>query len=168
MSATIKNKLSKNKGALERIEDLEKIIPNIASSVNQGFTEMDQQLSGLTELVQAILTKVGPEEVQAIVRESRLAQRRAEVAQATEQIAKAVADGKLLVVDTIQDGDLVVGVETDVDGNVLGVGRVQLPTDKIRPELLEKLLGQPVGTRLDTPGGVFEVQEIYRNPPVAT
>lgn len=157
---TIKKKVPK--GALDRIGDLESIIPQLINALNSGFMQQEQRLTALGEVLDAIIAEVGQDKIQA-----RIEARRAEVAaqkaeQARVWVEENVAAGNIELVDAIEEGCLVVGVEYDKEGGPVPPGRVQLTTDRIRPDIREKLLGKPVGEKVETEGGFFEVLEIYK------
>lgn len=160
MTKDIKKKAPK--GALERIVDIENVIPGLINAVNQSFTQFEQRIVGLTEIVDSLIESVGTEKVQAVIQERRDRQGRERAEEARLWVENEKAAGRLEALDTVVEDSLIVGVETDPEGVQLGAGRTQLTTDRIKPEILEKLLGQPVGVRIETEGGLFEVLEIYR------
>lgn len=160
MSATIKKKVPK--GAMERIDELEKLVPNLITAINEAVSKLDARLNDLSEVVEVIGDKTGREEVVKLLGERREQRDRDNAAKAQEALQKAVEAGVAVAVETVEEKSLLVGVEYDTEGKPVPPARVQLMFNQIKPEVREKLLGKAPGTKVDTPsGGTFEVLEIF-------
>lgn len=166
MVQQIKKKIAK--GAIDRIDDIEATIPNLINAFNQGFASIDQRVGSLTELLEALVEIVGAAEVKAAIEKRRLADAHAQADRARVWLQQELAAGRLEQVETVFDSEncVVVGVETSPEGAQLGAGRTQLSVDRIIPEVRAALIGNPVGTRVKTPGGFLEVLEIYERKEV--
>lgn len=166
MPTPIKQKPDSNKGALARIADIEETIPAIIQALQDGLNQMNAKLNGAVEVLKAVTQELGTDKIQAIVDAARATERQERADAAKKWLDEAVAEGKLKHVDTITDDALVVGVEYDKDGVEIPPGRVQLTVTQIQPVIREKLVGQPVGTRVETPAGTtFEILEAYLEVP---
>lgn len=160
MVEPIKRKVPK--GALERIDELEKLIPNLLSSINEALLRVDNRVSELADVIEVIGDKIGKEEVLKLLQERREARDMDNAVKAQEALQKAVEAGVAVAVDTVSEKSLVVGVEYDKDGKAIPPARVQLMFTQIKPEVREKLAGNGPGTKVETPaGGTFEVLEVY-------
>lgn len=150
------------KDALGRIQSLEESIPQIIQGVNGAFGQMNQQLGGIQETLEAIVGLMGKDAVESAIEDLRV-KRAAEQAEAQKAaVAEAVKAGSLVPAKVIGEQTLVIGTECDKDGKVVGNGRVQLPLQSIKPEFKEKLLGKEIGVTFDLPaGGKFTATEIY-------
>ncbi len=162
----IKKKVAK--GALERIADLENTIPAIVSAVNESLTNADRKTTDLAEVLEAVMQHIGVDVVRKVMDERRELRQRQRTEQAKAWLVAERTAGRLLPLEVVEEGALIIGVETDKDGNQLGTGHAQLTTEHVRPEVLVQLMGKGPGTRVETPadgdfaGGYFEVLEIYR------
>lgn len=151
-----------SKGALERINEIEQSLPGLINAVNQGFVEFNSRVAGIAEVLEAVVQKLGPDQVQNILAERRAERDAERVKQAKEWLAQQVEAGNLVATDTVTERSLLVGVETGADGEVVAPGRIQLTMDRVNPEVRALLLGQTAGTKVQTPGNTtFEVLEVY-------
>lgn len=150
------------KSALERINQIEDTLPALINAVNQGFVQAEQRIMSLTEVLGAVVEKLGAAEVDNIIQSQRNAREAAKAEEARLWVEKELQEGRLEKLAAVEDGALVVGVEYDTNGKPVGAGRTQLTMDRIRPEVRDMLLGQPVGTKIDTGEGSFEVTAAYR------
>lgn len=150
------------KGAIERISEIEQSLPGLINAVNQGFVEFNSRVAGLAEVVEALVQKLGPEEVQSILAARRTERDQQRVEQAKQWLAQQVEAGSLAPAEAVTERSLLVGVETDAEGNAVPPGRIQLTIDRVNTEIRELLMGKPAGTKIQTPGGTtFEVLEVY-------
>jgi hypothetical protein len=150
----------------KRIDAIEQDIPRILGGVNDGFTRLSSQLSELTEIVNALVSLVGEDDVAKSVTESRIAKAQQESDAAKAALAQAVTDGKYKATDVITEKSVIVGNEKNKEGVTIPPGRAQLLFTKLLEEFREKMLGQKVGFTVTTPpGGTFEVTEIYEEVP---
>lgn len=157
---SIKKQVSK--GALERIDEIEQSLPGLINAVNQGFVEFNSRVAGIAEVLEAVVQKLGPEEVQNILSARRAEKDAERVQKAKEWIEQQVIAGALAPADAVTERSLLVGVETGTDGTPVPPGRVQLTMDRVNPEVRNLLLGKPAGTKIQTPGDTtFEVLEVY-------
>jgi hypothetical protein len=153
---------AKTKDALARITELEEMIPAISNAVNKSLQQVDQHLGNFNDTLEAVTALLGVEQVSAKKAELLAARVVQQVENQKNAVAEAVKGGSLLVTGAVTEKSLVIGVETDKDGNVAGSGRVQLPMQGIKPEFQAQLLGKSVGASFDLPtGGKFTCTEIY-------
>lgn len=167
MSYTEQRQLSqrgKVKSLLERMEAIENAHDLMAQQISQVFSNQNQRMANLGNLIEAIVELTGgPEVVDAKMAE--ISDRRAveESKKAKEALEKGIADGQVEAIDAAGPRTLIVGKEKDKDGETVVPGRVQILYESVLKEYQEKLLGQKVGFTFTTKsGGTFEVLEIYK------
>ena len=169
MSNPMQRQLSQKKqvkSALERIDQIEEDIPQIVLGVNDALLELRGELrnriSPLAQITEALTEILGSDIVDAKIKEIDQRKTMARVETAKKNLEDGLAKGTVVKADAISDKSLIVGRETDKDGQVIFPGRAQLTFDKVAPEFQDKLLGQGVGFQVDTQtGGKFEVVEVY-------
>jgi hypothetical protein len=151
--------MSNHKTVMERVEELEKTLPVLAEIVNQ---QLNQRFSPLIETIDALTDIVGKDAVISKMAELQN-KRNAEAAERQKaQVEVLLAEGRLTKAEKVSEKSLLVGVETDMAGNVTPPGRFQVTFDKVAPVFQEKLYGKPVGTKVEVPNaGGFELSEIY-------
>lgn len=152
----------KTSNALERLDSVEKTIGNIVGAVNNSFTQISRQLSGITEVLDAVVQTLGAENIQKVMEESRRTKAE-EAAKAQETALKALLDkGEVKAVEKVSEKSIIVGRDHLADGTLRHPGRVQLMFSEIEPPFRPSFLGQSIGFVLDLPtGGKFEVMELY-------
>lgn len=148
--------------ALERLEQVEKTIPQILGAVNQTVGQVQAQLSSAVEVLDAVVQSLGVENIEKLVSDNRREKATQRMEEEKKQLA-ALLDAKLILAeDKVTEKSIIVGVETDKDGTARHPGRMQHGFNMIAPQFRDKLLGQVAGFKLPLPnGGNFEVQEIY-------
>lgn len=152
----------RNQDNSNRLDALEKDIPNILSGVSEGFMKLSGQLNELTEIVNALVGLVGEEDVAKGVTEARIAKAQEQSDSAKAALEKAVAEGKFEASETINETSVLVGIEKTKDGTVIPPGRAQLQFGTLLPDFKEQLLGQKIGFTVTTPpGGSFEITGIW-------
>lgn len=150
------------KTALERIESLEINMGSIIQATNQVLNQVNARLSTIEETLAALVIEIGPDQVQARVDALRTEAAEARMKAAKDALDKATAAGDVVKSEAITEKSLIVGVEKDKDGKVIVPGRVQLTYTGVKPEFQTQLLGKGIGTIVKTtPGGTFEVTEVY-------
>lgn len=165
MSNSMQRQLSQKKqvkSALERIDQLEQDIPQIVMGVNEAIMGQRQATGELAQVVEALTEIIGSGNVDSKIKEIQERKTLARVEQAKKNLEDGLEKGTVVKADAISDKSLVVGRETDKDGNVVFPGRAQVTFDQIAPEFQDKLLGQGAGFAVETKaGGKFEVVEVY-------
>lgn len=152
----------RNQDNSNRLDALEKDIPNILSGVSEGFMKLSGQLNELTEIVNALVGLVGEEDVAKGVTEARIAKAQEQSDSAKAALEKAVTEGKFEASETINETSVLVGIEKTKDGTVIPPGRAQLQFGTLLPDFKEQLLGQKIGFIVTTPpGGSFEITGIW-------
>jgi hypothetical protein len=152
------------RSALERIEVLEQMHERLVVGIDGILNQLNTRLSAIEETLEAVSGIIGPEQIANLIVENR--KRRSEDAAAAAKAAldDAIAKGIMAPAEVIGENTLVVGRETDKDGNQVGASRIQLAFMGIKPQFRDQLLGKGVGTKLTTENeGTFEVIELY-NP----
>jgi hypothetical protein len=148
--------------ALERLDGLEGDFQTVTAQFNNAVSVLQNQLSGITEIVDAVIRHVGVDTVTALVVAERENKAKLRAQQSAEQVAKLVEQGVLVAADTIGNDSFIIGYETDKsNAPVNTTGRVQLQFSQIALEYQDKLRNATVGFKLDTDTGTFEVKEIY-------
>jgi len=150
------------KNVADRVAEIEKMLPAVISATNQALSQAHARIAALHEVLEAVVEQVGPEAVASAIDARRERQANEQAEKAKEWVTQSLQSGVIEAVDTIADGDVVVGVERDSDGKPLPPGRTQLTTDRFLPEVRDQLIGKGPGATIETAGTSFEVQEAYR------
>ena len=149
-------------GALERIAELEKVVPSLIQATNKGLQELGKAQSELDELIQSIAETIGVGKVQEVVDRRRTERELTQAEAARQQLEQLVSEGKAKLIDTVTQSSLLVAVESDADGKPVGPGRVQVAYAALLPEFKDVCLGKAAGFRFDTPSKTtLEILEIY-------
>jgi hypothetical protein len=153
----------KTRNALDRLDELEKALPQIVSGVNNSLSQLNNQLQGMTEIMDVLIENVGQEKVTAALAANRQKRSEDQAAAEKKSVDEALLSGTLENATEISEKTIVVGREFDKDGVVRIPGRVQVQFSRVSPEFQEKLKGQKPGFSFEIPstGGKFEVDEIY-------
>lgn len=153
---------SKVKNIQERVDALEGEIPRIIASVSEALNGQAQQAAQLGQVLAAVVELLGTAGVDAKIKELHERKEAQRLADAVKRVEDGVAKGELVPTTEIGERSLIIGVESDKDGNVLPPGRAQVMFDGVRPEFQEKLKGKGPGTVFEVPsGGNFTVTEAY-------
>ncbi len=157
---------ARERNALERISALEQDMSSIFTGVQAAVSELEKRIMGAAEVVDACVRVLGAEVVEAAVLAARDERAAAAVETAKDGLNKAIEAGQVVVADTITDESIIVGVESDKDGNPIKPGYVQLAVSGVKPEFKEKMLGQGVGFKFDTvDGNTFTINGVYAQVP---
>ncbi len=157
---------ARERNALERISGLEQDLQQLVGGIQKVLDEFNQRLNALGELSDAVVNALGRDLVNTKLQEARdqRAQEAADAAKAA--LAESITKGQMKAVEIVEDDSIVSGFEVDKDGKVVVPGYVQIRYSDVLPDLQEKLKGQVVGFKLETPvGGLFEVTGIYQPVP---
>jgi len=154
-----------HKTVIERVTEIEKAFPQLIEAIND---HVDRRTIPLTQLLNAVVDLLGRETVGAKMKELREQAIVQEAELKKQQLEVAVAEGRLVKVEKITEGSVIVSKEAGPDGTPIHTGRFQMTFAEVDPKFQEKLLGMSVGTKLDLPNnaGTYEVVEIYELAPV--
>ena len=148
--------------ALDRLDQVEKTIPNLISAINNSLGGLNNQLNSQGEVLEAVVELLGVETVQSTIKASR--ERKATEAMEAEKKAleELKSRGDVAPAEKISEKALIVGREYNKDGTVRHPGRAQVAFQRVDDQFRQGLLGQAAGFVLELPnGGKFEVLEIY-------
>lgn len=153
-----------HKTVIERVADLEKMVPSLLESVNDSIR---RRTDPTIQTLNAVVEILGRDSVKAKMVEQMEKQQSQELEARTSHLQAGVAEGRILKVEKISENSLVVSTETDSAGKVRHPGKFHLNFGEIAPQFQEKLLGRGVGERVELPEGqgTFEVVEIYELAP---
>lgn len=148
--------------ALDRLDRLEQSFAQLVSTINNSLGGVSRQLDAHEEVFEAVITLLGREAVQGVVKDLR-EKKAVESMEAEKKALNELLDAKVVqTAATVTEESIIVGKETNPDGTVRIPGRVQLAFQRIDVNFQSALKGVAVGFILDLPnGGKFEVQEIY-------
>lgn len=153
----------KTANALDRLDELEKALPNIVAGTNNALQNLQNQHQTVTEILDALIEILGPQNVQNIMAANR--QKRAEDQAAAEKkgIEDALAKGQIKVAEVISEPTIIVGEEFNKEGVSNVPGRVQVSFLRVAKDFQDQIRGKGVGVSFDIPqtGGKFVVKEIY-------
>jgi len=153
----------KTANALDRLDELEKALPQIVSGVNNSLQNLQRQQETVTEILDAVIEALGQETIHGIMANNRTKRAEQQAENEKKGIEEALTSGRLVVATAITEKTIIVGKETAADGGVRVPGRVQIPFVRVGEQFQAQLKDKGVGTKLDLPngGGTFEVVEIY-------
>jgi hypothetical protein len=155
---TVMQRLEVLEGGFNRFDDaLETLVKQFKGSVDE-----------LSELVISMAKVIGEtvpdfdNKVSAMVKERRLAREQAKADQEKKQLEHQIANNKMKSVDLSTPNSLVIGRLFDKEGNVQGVGRLQVSMANLNAALQTALVGKSVGYIHELDGmNKFEFLEIY-------
>lgn len=153
----------------DRVKNLEELTGGLAGFVQNEVGSLKSAVSSVVEVLNAVIELSGGDEfskkVQAHIEAKRKKRGEEQAARDQAAIAKAVADGALVVSERIGETSIIVGREYDKENNVLGNGRIQFRFHDLTEEARPDALGQGVGFVIEGPNGKLEVLEIYEVAP---
>jgi hypothetical protein len=150
------------KPILKRLLDIEADLTGLVDALNKSLTLVEQRLTTLDEVSNAVVSVLGVELVQAAITASHVKKAKADADAQAKALLMAVDKGLVIKSELLTEKSVIVGRELDKDGNEVPPGRVQMLYGQIKEEFRAALLGKPVGTQIDTPvGGKFEVVDLY-------
>lgn len=170
MTTTTQEMYKQKKSALERIEALESMLPNLIQALGRQIDDMKTQLNGLAELVDTMIGLIGVEKVEAELKSNRLKTATEKAEQQKAHTAKMLAEGRLVSAETVGDNSvLVLRVNSIETGEPVGTGWFRFHVSEIKPEIRETMKGQTVGFKGADELQTFEILEIYdvAPPPAA-
>ncbi len=153
----------KTANALDRLDELEKALPQIVAGVNNSIQQLQQQHQTSIEILDAVIEALGQETIHGIMAANRT-KRAEQQAEAEKQgVADALAKGQIKVGTEVSEVSIIVGKEVAADGSIRMPGRIQLPFIRVGDQFKALLKGKKVGESIDLPNGSgkFEVVEIY-------
>jgi hypothetical protein len=141
-------------------------VPGAFERLDRRMSNQAEQFSQLVEVVDAIVSKIGPEAIEEAISASRIERARADRARQEANLAQALTEGKLVEVSVVTDSCLIAGEETDATGKVVEPGWFLLHYTQLKPGAQESLLGKDKGfeTTADN-GNTFKVVGIYEVVP---
>lgn len=159
------------KPALDRLDALEANVRGLAmnqkqilESVNGVVARIQQDLSVMDDIVNAVSEIVGRDKILEVIKKMVEDRATARAEQEKARLAEALAAGELAKSDQpIGLGSIVIGRETTATGEVYGPGWQQFLVAKVKDEALRGvMLGRKVGDVVELPStNKFEVQEVY-------
>jgi hypothetical protein len=159
-SGAIKKLAASNNSVLDRLKNMEDNEVRLMQALQQSFSTSDKMLKNLAEILSAVVAVVGPEVITKAVEDARLAAKEEQILKAKTALEGLVADGTMVVTDTVTNASLVVGHETLPDGS--DSGRLQFLVNELAEDRKAALIGKTVGFVIDFPSGSkFEINEIY-------
>lgn len=157
------------RSALQRIESLENDVAQIAAAFQQVFGQIEATINQTNRVLDALIEEVGAEKIQERMKATALKAATEQAEKAKASLAQAVEANQIRPAEVVTEQSIIVGRESDAEGNIIPPGYVQLAYFSVKPEFQERLLGQTVGHIVDTAnGGAFEVTEIYEAVPAET
>ena len=167
MSETIQ-KYKQARNAIERMDAIEQLIPKLIEATNRSLGQLNDQLAGAVEIVDAVVQILGEEAVSRAVSETRLVRAKETAKNQEAAIAKGVEAGQLKKTETVTPTSYIVFKEYDKEGTELAVSRFQSSLKNLQPKVREELAGKTVGYKVKVEGEhSFEVMEIYEVVPTS-
>lgn len=147
--------------ALDRLDQIEKVLPELISGINNSFGGISQQVNAQGEVLEAVVGLLGKETIEAALKENR--ERKATEVMESEKKAleELKTAGAIAVTEKVTEKSIIVGREYNPDGTLRHPGRAQVPYSRVDANFKEKLLGQVAGFVLELPNkGKFEILEV--------
>jgi len=164
----IQEALARGGNALDRMQRLEQDLAQIVKAVNSVNENFVEKINLLEEVLNSVGEIIGAEKIKEVLADRALRRAVNKANADKEAVAKALAEGKIVVDAVVTEKSFIVGREVDSEGKELPPGRIQLQIGDVEKTFQDQLMSKPVGTTIDTPiGGKFELQEIYSIAPVA-
>lgn len=164
--------MGKTLTVLERLEAVEQTSNAVRGDLDTLFEQFRGSMQQEMEIVQSVievLKTADPEftnKVQAVIDTNKKAREQARADQEKKQLDQLVEAGVYKASDTITENSVLVGRVFDPEGNVRGVGRVQLNFSNLDKAVQPAFLGQSVGYAYEAPTKEkLEVLEIYDPAP---
>lgn len=148
--------------ALDRLDQVEKTLPNLISAINNSLGGLSQQLNSQGKVLEAVMQLLGRETVETTMKE--IEDRRVTETMEAEKKAleELLAAGNLAKVEKVTEKSIIVGREYQPDGSLRHPGRAQVAFPRVDPQFQPKLKDQAAGFVMELPnGGKFEVVEVF-------
>ena len=152
---------NKKPSTSKQLTELEERLNQLAQAVEVALNNMNQQLSTSVEILNAIVGHLGEEKVIELIKENRKKADLERIEKTKEQLKAMASSGLLVKADEVGEESLIIGKESDKDGNVIHPGWVSVGFKDVKPEFKELLKGKKAGDVFETPVGKFEVLEVW-------
>lgn len=151
------------KGISGRLDQLEKNQEGLINGLNQAFAEHSKRLDSVDEILAAVVTVCGKDEIVKVIEEARKTAEENRISKEKLELEAGVSAGYLTQVEEVDDQCVVCGCERQPDGRPVGAGWQAMAYNRIGQQFQGLFLGKKVGDKVELPtGGSFEVQSIYR------
>jgi hypothetical protein len=161
------------KSAMERLDEIETVIPNMINAFNQVLAQFDRRLDTLMEVLEAASEIVGVDSVNEKIQERRQKSLDTQIAAEKAALEQSLKDNLFLSVESVKpDSDpantLVTGFERDKDGEPVNGGYLQLKLNQFKPNIRAALVDKPAGYIVNTEKeGTLEILGVYVPNPEA-
>ncbi len=182
MSNNINRPSARNQAvnALEKVDNLEAKVGEfqttlsaVMRAMSNGLTQIQsqaqEQITALSEQIEAVIRILGAPQVATTIDAMRIERVEAVAAQSKANIAVAIAEGKLVTAEIVDEESIVTGIEYQASGDVVpGGGYAAMKFTEIKPEFRDAMKGQKVGVKVDLAngGGTFLIEQILKIAPV--
>lgn len=155
--------ITERRNALERIESVEKMVPNLIKAVGKQFDELNEKVKAMEEVLDAVVGSVGIDAVTAALIESRRKRSIDEAEAQKKETAALVEQGILVPQETIDEESVVIASEVKADGSPVGSGWFRFQMQEIKEEFRNALMGQSKGfSGTFENGNNYSVLEVYK------
>lgn len=164
------NMIKDNRTTKERVDQLESVLLNVVPQIDKAISEINQRTAEqiakvreLSDVLQAVISVAGPEAVAAKYKELADQSITARALTQQEEVAKALQDNKIKLVDSISLDSIIAFTEGRPDGTLMGAtGYTRYHYRELLPEVQEALLGKGRGFEYKTQfGATLKVLDIY-------
>lgn len=156
----------RKKDILQRVEDLEKAYISTITALNKVLERFDREIKEAREIAESASDVLGPDSVKKRMQERHDDRTRQKVEAEQAAVQKAIAAGAMKELSTVVDDCVIVGLEKDKDGNLVGSGHDLSFFSDLIPEIKTALLGKAKGDVVPTPGGgTVELLGVYQVVP---
>ena len=145
----------------QQVAGLAERLDQLGQAIDVALNNMNQQLSTAVEILNAVVGHIGEDKVVELIKENRKKADLEKVEKTKSQIGAMADSGLLVKADEVGEESLIIGKESDKDGNVIHPGWVSIGFKDVKPEFKELLKGKKVGDIFDTPVGKFEVLQVW-------
>jgi hypothetical protein len=160
---TTQKMASQKRNALERIEGLEKMVPDLLQAIGKQLDEMKAKVEALEEMTDAVIGVVGVQPVSDAMTASRELRARQQAEAQKQETEKLVSDGVLELQDFVDEKSILVLKELKADGTEIPPGWFRVGVPELKPNLQSDVIGKAARSTVSMEnGGSFEILEIYK------
>jgi len=141
---------------------------DLARFVQQEIDTAGNRLDDISVVLQAIATVVGTDKVNEAAKAIRIEMSEKDVASQDSNIANAVKEGKLKVIDTVTESCLLITTIVRPDGTQVYPRKSAVAFASLKPEIQALAKDKKVGDKFDLPtagSGTMTILEIYEDVP---
>lgn len=163
MTTTTQKMATDKRNALTRIEELERLIPNLLQAIGKQIDAVNNKQNAIDELVNSIIGVVGVDAVSAELLKNREDATNQKIETQKAETERLKAEGVLEPAAVIEADSVILLSESKADGSPVIPGWVRAHVSELKEQFCEELVGKTVGyTGTLENGNVFSVLEVLK------